>query len=232
MAHTMPLFRRRPTEFAPIVSPVGNLPCSEGGCDKQTGIACAYRDRRGHSCDVTFCPQHRSMVGGVVYCRRHAGIISAHEEIAETTGLPELENRGPSLVAWVADDLTADVEAILRAVAHDGETVKTEHELAVIFDHKRRRRWERSWKLIESTGISLKVALTVDEDEDDALLDVRVGSNVIARGVPPWIASRRAGLGVDGQVDKDQRALFHRFFIQHIAEEIAQLRAPDPSLTA
>jgi hypothetical protein len=181
---------------------------------------------------MAFCSDHWGLVGGVVYCRRHAGTIVALGASVEPGALPELENRGPSLVSWVADDLTADVEELLRATARDGETVKTEREVRVIYDHKHRRRWERSWKLIERTGISFKVALTVDEEDDDALVDVRVDSTVIARGVPPWIARRRAGLGVGGQVDKDQRELFHRFFINHIAEGIAERRPRDTTLSA
>jgi len=225
----MPVFRRRPTDFTP---PIGTQPCADNGCDNQTGVACAYRDRRGRTCSVAFCPDHWSMIGGVVYCRRHASTIIGLGARTEAAALPELENRGPSLVSWVADELTAEIEGLLRAAAREGETVKTEPELAAIYDHKRRRRWERSWKLLERTGISLKVALSVCDDDDDALLDVRVGSNVIARGVPPWIARRRAGLGVGGQVDKDQRELFHRFFLNHIAEEIALQRAEDTSLSA
>jgi hypothetical protein len=225
----MPLFRHRPTEFA---SPIGTLPCSEQGCRNETAIMCAYHDRRGRACTVAFCPDHWSEVGGVVYCRRHAGTISAMGADTEIGALPELENRGPSLVSWVADEIGPEVEGLLRRAARGGESVKTESAVKVIFDHKRRRRWERSWKLIEPTGISLKVALTVNEDEDDALIDVRVNSNVIARGVPPWIARRRAGLGVGGQVDKDQRELFHRFFINHIAEEVAAQRTADASLSA
>jgi hypothetical protein len=61
---------------------------------------------------------------------------------------------------------------------------------------------------------------------------VRVGSNIVARGVPPWIARRRAGLGVGGQVDAEQRELFHRFFINHIAEAIAFERSADSTLSA
>jgi hypothetical protein len=224
----MPLFRRRPTEFA---SPIGTLPCSEHDCGNETAITCAYRDRRGRACAVAFCPQHWSMVGGVVYCRRHAGTITALGPATEIGALPELENRGPSLVSWVADEISTEVESLLQATARHGETVKTEGEVTAVFDHHRRRRWERSWKLIEPTGISLKVSLTVNEDADDALIDVRVGSSVIARGVPPWIARRRAGLGVGGQVDADQRELFHRFFINHIAEEVA-LQRSDHTLSA
>ncbi len=145
---------------------------------------CSYRDRRGNACTMAFCPDHWSEVGGVVYCRRHAGTISAMGSDLEVGALPELENRGPSLVSWVADEIGPDVEELLRAAARSGETVRTNSGVKVVFDHKRRRRWERSWKLIEPTGISVKVALTVNEDEDDALIDVRVNSNVIARGVP------------------------------------------------
>jgi hypothetical protein len=225
----MTLFRRRPTEFA---SPIGVLPCAEQGCTNETAIMCAYRDRRGKACEAAFCPNHWAMVGGIVYCRRHAGTIQAMGLDAEWGVLPELENRGPSLVSWVADEIGPEVEKLLHDAAHEGETVRVETEVAVVFDHKRRRRWERSWKLLEPTGMSLKISLTVKEDEDDALIDVRVGSAVIARGVPPWIARRRAGLGVGGQVDADQRELFHRFFINHIAEGIAYERKDDHKLIA
>jgi hypothetical protein len=33
-------------------------------------------------------------------------------------------------------------------------------------------------------------------------------------------------------VDKDQRELFHRFFVNHIAEEVAAQRSADARLTA
>src|ERR1700692_4210953 len=77
-----------------------------------------------------------------------------------------------------------------------------------MLDHERRRRGERSWKLIEPTGISLRVSLSVSEGGDQALIHVRIDSNVIASDVPPWIARRRAAVRVDSQVDADQRELF------------------------
>lgn len=225
----MPMFRRRPTEFA---SPTGTLPCSEHGCGHQTAINCAYRDRRGRDCPAAFCSEHWSMVGDVVYCRRHASTIIALGPDVELGAMPALENRGPSLVNHVADEIGPEIVELLRGAARDGETVKADSEVSAIFDHQRRRRWERSWKLIEPTGISLTVSLTVNEGEDDALIDVRVGASVIARGVPPWIARRRAGLAVGGQADTDQRELFHRFFINHIAEAVALERAPDRGVKA
>jgi hypothetical protein len=143
----------------------------------------------------------------------------------------DLENRGPSLVNFVANKIGPEVEALLRATAHPGETVQSESEVSGMLDHERRRRWERSWKLVEPTGLSLKVSLSVTEGEDEAHIDVRVNSNVVARGVPPWIARRRAGVRVDSQVDADQRELFHRFLINQIAEAVAKQRSGHDSLT-
>lgn len=145
--------------------------------------------------------------------------------------MPDLENRGPSLVNFVASKIGPEVEALLRATAHQGETVQSESEVSAMLDHERRRRWGRSWKLLEPTGVSLKVSLSVTEGEDEAHIDVRVNSSVVARGVPPWIARRRAGVRVDSQVDADQRELFHRFLINQIAEAVATQRSGPDSIT-
>jgi hypothetical protein len=219
-----PLFRRHPPEFA---KPIGTLPCSDRECRNHTAITCAYRDRRGRQCTTAFCAEHRSMVGGVVYCRRHASTITALGANADARSLPELENRGASLVDWMADAINDGVVAMLESTARDGETVKNEDEVTVIFDANRRRRWERSWKLIENTGVSLKVSLQVAADADDALVDARVGTYVVARGVPPWVTRRRARVEVTGQVDVEQRELFRQFFLSHIASEIRQQRADE-----
>ncbi|HEY7926958.1 MAG TPA: hypothetical protein VIG86_05995 [Candidatus Dormibacteraeota bacterium] len=219
-----PLFRRHTPEFA---KPTGTLPCSERACSNSNGFPCAYRDRRGQTCTTAFCPDHRSMVGGVVYCRRHASTITALGAGADARSLPELENRGASLVDWMADAISDGVVAMLASTARESETVKTEEEVTVIFDAQRRRRWERSWKLIENTGVSIKVSLQVAADADDALVDARVGTFVVARGVPPWVTRRRAGVEVTSQVDTEQRELFEQFLLTHIAAEMAQQRADE-----
>lgn len=64
------------------------------------------------------------------------------------------------------------------------------------------------------------MSIQVSEDDDDALIEARVNGNVIARGVPPWIARRRAGQTVSGDVDGNQRHLFRQFFLDHITSEV------------
>jgi hypothetical protein len=181
---------------------------------------------------MAFCPEHWSTVDERVYCRRHASTIVALGRNTEAGAMPDLENRGPSLVNFVANKIGPEVEDLLRATAYQEETVQSESEVSVMLDRERRRRWERSWKLIEPTGISLKVSLSVSEDGDQALIHVRIDSNVIASDVPPWIARRRAGLSVSELVDADQREIFHRFLVNQIAEAVAKQRSANGTSTA
>ena len=176
---------------------------------------------------MAFCPEHWFMVGEQVYCRRHASTIVALGSNTEAGAMPDLEDRGPSLVNFVANTVGAEVDALLRATARHTETVQSDSEVVVLLDHQRRRRWERNWKLLEATGMSLKVSLSVTEGGDEALVEVRVDSTVVASGVPPWIARRRAGLSVDNQVDAEQREIFQRFLVTQITEAVAQRRPAD-----
>jgi hypothetical protein len=180
---------------------------------------------------MAFCPDHWFMVGERVYCRRHASTIVALGSNTEAGAMPDLEDRGPSLVNFVANQLGPEVEALLRASARQTETVQSDGEVVVLLDHQRRRRWERNWKLLESTGMSLKVSLSVTEGGDQALLEVRVDSTVVASGVPPWIARRRARLSVDSQADADQRELFQRFLVKQITEAVADRRSANSRST-
>ena len=67
---------------------------------------CAYRDRRGAPCPAAFCPAHSVSFSGISYCRRHAGTVQAIGELAkDPNGFPDLNDRAPSLVNWIARDL-------------------------------------------------------------------------------------------------------------------------------
>lgn len=231
VARTMRLLRRRPPRTE-TDWPAGDRRCTERGCPSREASACAYRDRRGRLCPTAFCPTHWATVRGVVYCRRHAGTVIALGPATEAGALPELDNRGPSLTNWVADDISDDVVALLRSIATDREAVRTEALVAVVYDHQRRRRWERSWKLAESTGVSIKVAVAVSDDDDDGIVELRVGSTVVARGIPPWIARRRSGVRAASKAESDQRELFHLFCMNHIGGAITAQRRERDSLSA
>ncbi len=218
----MAIFSRKPKPVSDAA--VGTLVCQARGCINHTGLQCGYVDKRGRTCAGIFCPTHRGVVNGVVYCRRHASTVRALGENAhDRLALPDVDNRGPSLVNWIAGELDRRVRALLVSVAHGDERVLIDSDVSLAYDHKRRPRWERSWKLVETTGLVLKIAIHVDERED-ALVTVRVGNEMVAQGVPPWIARRHSGEDLDPDVDRLRRELFYRFLEENISEAVSRLR--------
>ena len=204
----------------PAAQPIaGTLPCSERGCTASTGESCGYVDRRGRTCGTAWCPDHQQILGGTVYCRRHAGVVRA---LADAEGsMPDLENRAPSLVNWVSHDLEEvipDIVSSYRSELGTDRMIADPVHLNFV-GPERLRVWERSWKLVDHTGWSLRVALEVDEVRDTEVA-VRVGRNVVARMTPPWIDARRRGEVVAPDVDAEQRAEFYRGIASAVASAI------------
>lgn len=219
--YVMPLFKRRQQT---VEQPVGMLMCQARGCVNHTALRCGYVDRRGRTCRGTFCPQHRGAVRGVVYCRRHANtMLALGDSVHNQLMLPDVDNRGPSLVNWIAAELDHRVRALLGTVAEGDERVLFDAGVSLAYDQTRRPRWERSWKLVESTGLVLKVSINVDERED-ALVSVRVGNELVAQGVPPWIARRHTGEILDPDVDRLRRELFYKFLEENISDAVVRVR--------
>jgi hypothetical protein len=207
----------------------GDLPCRARGCLNDNGVLCHYIDRRGRRCDTAWCPHHWATVGGIVYCRRHAGTIAAIGYFDHPSGMPDVDNRAPSLVNWVGRDLDAFVAATLVQSATQGETFVREPVVSTHADRSGGRRYERGWKLVDHTGLRLVVAVFVVEGEETTVR-VRVGSGVIAEGVPPWIERHRRGVEVTEETDRSQRALFYAFFQKHIVAAVRANRAIDQTL--
>jgi hypothetical protein len=216
----MSIFRRRSSaatlDEAPPSAAVP-IPCNARGCERDTALPCSYRDRRGHACDSAFCEEHATLVGGLPYCRRHGSTIKALGRSAnDPMTHPDVGNRAPSLVNWVAGDLDSPVRDILANLAHSGERVLSDQEVTLVHDQSRRPRWERSWRLVDHTGVIVKITCVVTDD-DDAVVRVRVGSDEVVRAVPPWIERRRRGLQTTEEVDSSQRRIFYRFIEENIA---------------
>src|SRR5438132_5478173 len=159
----MSLFRRQQTAtLEPPPVSAGTSLCDARGCVNYTAVQCGYRDRRGRACTATFCPSHHVKIADSVFCRRHANTVTAlGERGKDPNALPDLEDRGPSLVRWIANDLDAAIRSVLSKAARPGETVVAEDGVALAHDASRRGRWERCWKLVESTGEVIKVTIHV-----------------------------------------------------------------------
>ena len=197
----------------------GDRPCTERGCALTTGLSCAYVDRRGRRCPTSWCPEHRLVMDGKVYCRRHAGIVSALPggSTSSSAPLPDLENRAPSLVSWVAREVDADIRRLLLAELDDagGAQLITDPVYLIFVGPERRRAWERAWKLVTHTGTALRVALMVEEEVDSELA-VKIGANVLERMVPPWIARRHEARRPDAEGDAQRRREFNERLIEVI----------------
>ncbi len=61
-------------------------------------------------------------------------------------------------------------------------------------------------------------------EENDALVRINVGSEMVADGIPPWIARRRMGDDVDVAIDVAQRQLFYQYLQESIARAVAEFR--------
>jgi len=225
-----PLFRRPRTENTPSpATKPGSSPasapgvaCDLAGCTSENATACTYLDGRGRACETTYCPEHGTLVDGAFYCRRHAGVVRAVGSVATPgSGLPDLDNRAPSLVHWIARDLDENVRRLLTASAGRGESVIADETVRVVRDFNRNARWEQSWRLVDHTGLILKVTVQVFED-NDSLVRVHVGSGVIADGVPPWIV-RRSEEG-DVTSDDEKRRKFYQWLDESIFMAVDRFR--------
>lgn len=198
----------------------GSLPCSDRGCTASTGLACAYVDRRGRSCATAWCPSHRDLVEGGVYCRRHAGVVRALADAA-VPGAPDLDNRAPSLVRWVADDVAADVLAMLGELRAPGEDLLDEPVRLSHLGRERTRVWERVFSLAGHTGFRNKIELQVLE-EDDTVVVARVNHRAVFAAEPPWISARRAGEPLQGEADARARAAWRQSLLDALRRGLAE----------
>ena len=178
--------------------------CSARDCAADGATPCAYVDRRLRRCGTMWCAAHRNRVGGRDYCRRHASVVRALGEQL-TSGLPEVDNRAASLAAYLGDELDGRVTELLgRVAAHSDDASLVNHPVRLVkTPGGRDRRWQRTWNVVDSTGVVSRVAIEVDES-DDGVVMTSVGSSRIGRGTPPWIASRYD----DDDSDAERRAAF------------------------
>ena len=205
-----------------VVVPNTGILCNFPDCTNETAQPCAYRDGRGRACRAAYCPEHGTAVECKLYCRRHAGVVRAlGAEATPSGGLPDVDNRAPSLVSWIARDLDANVRRLLSSAARTGESVIADETVHVARDFNRKARWEQSWRLVDHTGVILKVTIQVLE-ENDSLVRVHVGSGVIADGVPPWIV-RRAETS-DMASDTAQRQRFYQWLDESIFMAVDRFR--------
>jgi len=218
-------------DFARRMEPFGaaqgvSLPvvarCGEPGCEAEPVEACGYVDSRGNACRTHWCEEHGSEVAGHRYCRRHAGtMVALGSKANNPKALPDVGHRGASLVRWVYRDLDPALTTLLESESHSQEHLLRDTEVAVGRAEDGTRSWEMSWKLASPSGIRLRITLMVEEKDDSVIL-AKLGNDVLASGVPPWIEARRLGKKLSEDEDREQRRSFYAFLEQYLTDAIRQ----------
>lgn len=210
-----------PAATHPLAPGAIDLPCSEPDCDSMPTEQCGYVDSKGQACSTRWCAGHGGVIGGLRYCRRHAGTMSALGSKANNPrALPDVGNRGPSLVYWIYRDLNPAITRLLERSAGADEHLLRDSEVVVARDDAGARRWEMSWKMASPAGVRIRITLVV-EDGDDSVVHVRLGGEVVASGTPPWIDARRRGVHLSEEDDTAQRREFYGFLENFLSEALS-----------
>ncbi len=196
--------------------------CVDRGCGHPASFACAYVDRTARACRQPCCDEHGRSVAEERLCLRHAGVMDAlFGDPMNLLRKPDVDNRAPSLVAWVARTLAAPLEAMLNELAREGEGVTPEAMRPIIADDGVGQTWRRSWQLTDGLQPRLVVGVEVDEANDETVI-VTVYTEVVRRETPPWITARRRGERLPREEDERRRLLFYRSILEAVAASAAK----------
>lgn len=176
-----PVVETEPPDPPSVHSALGTARCDGIGCAATTGIQCAFVDRRGRACPTAWCPSHRAVVDDAVHCCLHAATLSGTRPAYADTLRPDLDDRLPALVGWIAGVAEDDVVAALQEICRDrGEVVVADPVRRLLLGTLREPTWERAWKTCSADGVGARVAIAVDEAEPDDVL-AKVNHQVVAR---------------------------------------------------
>jgi hypothetical protein len=209
-AHAEELRTRAGTDF-----------CSARGCKEETGVPCSYLDRRQRRCPTAWCVEHRVITHNDVFCPSHATLIQDTDNGFGLTANPDMENRVPMLVNWVTRELDTELRGMVEHVAREmKEAVVVEPMRFVLFGVERTRTWERSWKVVSHHGVSLRVAVAVEEARPNAVLG-KMNSKIAVTLPPPWNEEYPFGdrPATEEEVD-EQLATFKRTLFMGLARPV------------
>ncbi|MFN2451302.1 MAG: hypothetical protein ABR541_03000 [Candidatus Dormibacteria bacterium] len=204
----------------PVPLPTTGVRCLQGGCERIDVAQCSFVDRYERRCATRWCPDHSLASGRGIHCRRHAAVAEVLTGPQIPGSLPELENRAPSLVNYVARAIDAEVHALLQPHAAPGESLAVEPVHVAV--GTRARRWEHAWAVRTATGHDrLRVAVEVDDHRDPELA-LRVGQDVVSRSIPPWIDHRLRNDDIDERRSATERTAYYAALVDLIRQSLPQ----------
>jgi hypothetical protein len=201
--------------------PPGDKPCTRQGCTNQNGNNCSYVDRRARKCETSWCPEHRNVISDGIYCPRHAGIMKALLASSRKGHLPDIDNRAPSLANWIGNDIDERMRSVVEKliIPDEGEQLIIDPVGYLYGMADKSHRWERSWKIANHTGVTIKAAIDVDEAKDNAVR-LRVGQRTINEVVPPWVEHHEKRELVAPERDESERSAFYTALCDQLTEAL------------
>jgi hypothetical protein len=143
----------------------GNQPCSALRCSSLVGMPCCYVDRRGRRCKTAWCPADRSVVDGKIYCALHAHAMQAIEWEFGAASHPDVDSRTVPILQWISSAAADEVIATLNVFcALNGEMLVAEPVRRRFNPVSHSRVWEKQWKTLSPTSVTIRVCISSDED--------------------------------------------------------------------
>lgn len=187
---------RSPRPPRPITSlswELGDQYCSARGCTQKTGLACSYIDRRERPCPTAWCPEHRRITRGAVFCPSHGRLLDGTADEFRESVRVDLGNVVPVVLGWIAQEVDAEVSAAMLQIALEWQQALVLDPVHFVLVGSRRvRTWERAWKVCESLGPTLRVATVIEESQPD-VVEARINARVLLRLPIPWHDSHGFG---------------------------------------
>jgi len=185
--------REEPSPVLTLAWDLGDQYCSARGCTQKTGLACSYIDRRERPCPTGWCPDHRYITRGAVFCPTHGRLLDGTADEFRECVRVDLGNVVPVVLAWVVQEIDVEISATMLQLA-------LEWRQALVLDPvhfalagvERARTWERAWKICDSLGPTLRVATVIAEAEP-GVVEARINARPVIRLVVPWHESHGFG---------------------------------------
>jgi hypothetical protein len=175
-----------PSALASLAWEIGDQYCSARGCTQKTGLACSYVDRKERPCPTGWCPEHRYITHGAVFCPSHGRFLDGTEDEFREGVRVDLGNVVPLVLSWVAQEVDAEVSAMMLQIAMEWQQALVLDPVHFALVGARRvRTWERAWKICDSLGPTLRVS-TVIEEAEPGIAEARLNARTVVRLVVPW----------------------------------------------
>ena len=182
-----------PIPISSLAWELGDQYCSARGCTQKTGLACSYIDRKERPCPTGWCPEHRYITHGAVFCPAHGRLLDGTAYEFREDVRVDLGNAVPVILSWVAQEIDDEVSAAMLQIA-------MEWRQALVLDPvhftlagvRRARTWERAWKICESLGPTLRVSIFIEEAEPgvvEALINAHQAARLLG-----FIGERRVNV--------------------------------------